>query len=224
VSKNPNFINKEEFYTRRNGISVPLNEYGEYYYYIESKSLVEELNTKSSIYKLTLLKKTKVKKEEIKNEEKEIVFIPTENLKDNQKLPKKEENISNEKNKEKSNDLKSAIDKPVIKKELQLIYPGNTSIVDMAKLDNLKFSWKKLNGATKYNLNLYNLKSGKQKILNKEIQSNFYILNDLGILDIGNFEWELIAEIEEDGVLVEKRKTAKFKIILSEELDKPDLN
>lgn len=100
------------------------------------------------------------------------------------------------------------------------IYPKSS--VDMAGKNRLVFRWGGSPMVEEYELVLREEKAGGGEILKKKVKTTEFVLNDLTILDIGNFSWEVSA-IGKNGERVKSPKI-RFRILLSEDLSAPELD
>jgi uncharacterized protein (DUF2249 family) len=205
ISQSEKLENSEEFLSSRNGIAIPIVKEGKYYFQLHSISSIPELNTSTEIYSIQVHSSQKGNQNK-EGKPKELKKEQTTNS-----IPK---------------DVEKENKEVVAKKEipLNLLYPANGSTIDMAKLNSLKFKWTSLGEGTIYSLKLFQLNSGKNQILSKELSESSFNLQDLGQLDIGNFEWEIEAQNPKVPDFSIKKAVARFKIILSEELEKPNIN
>jgi hypothetical protein len=110
----------------------------------------------------------------------------------------------------------------IVKSKLALskptaIYP--LSVVDMANKNRLVFRWKKVEAAQKYEFIFRQGSTVGKELLRKSVNTNQFVLNDLTILDVGNFSWEVKA-LSQTGESISSGSNP-FKIILSKELDAP---
>ncbi len=203
ISKFENLEKSEEYISNRNGISIPILLEGKYYFQVHSISSIPELNSSTEKYLI-----------QVHSQKKAIVKEESKQPKPNESKTEQTTNTIPKENKE------------VVKQEinLNLLYPANGTTIDMAKLNSLRFKWTSLGEGTVYSLKLFQLNSGKNQILSKELKENSFNLQDLGQLDVGNFEWEIEAQNPAIPDFPIKKGIARFKIILSEELEKPNIN
>ncbi|MCC5815583.1 MAG: hypothetical protein JJT78_12575 [Leptospira sp.] len=104
------------------------------------------------------------------------------------------------------------------------IYPKST--IDMAGKSSLVFRWKGIVNFKEYEFTLNEEKSGGKVLIRKNVTGNQYKLDDLTILDIGSYSWQVKAlksadDLTENSAISPK---AKFRIILSEDLEAPELD
>jgi hypothetical protein len=105
------------------------------------------------------------------------------------------------------------------KPELKLLTPKG--VIDMSKLNSLNFKWNLTGGTGVYILKLYNLDAGRSLVFEEKLTSNTFQLKELSKLDEAKFEWTIEAQLEGKEPVNAK---ANFSIILSEELEKPNLD
>ena len=116
----------------------------------------------------------------------------------------------------------NAISKPSIaeseKTSFSLVSPRTGQTIDMSKSDSIIFRWK-TDAKGRFKFRLY---SSKNQLLHEQIvQTQFFRFSDLSKLDVGKFYWEV--ELLDKNSASNKLRSG-FSIMLSKELDKPELN
>jgi len=94
------------------------------------------------------------------------------------------------------------------------VYPGSGSSfgpAELRRLPTIRFLWEAVPGATSY---LFTLSQGSQAVplIQSRCAGSFYVLNDISILDRGEYQWTAEAqafdkngELEQDGMRAESR-------------------
>lgn len=101
------------------------------------------------------------------------------------------------------------------------IYPKGT--IDMAKKASLSFRWKGIPDVDEYEFILKEEKTGGKTLVSRNVKGLQFTLKDLTILDIGQFSWQVKATHGSTGESIVSPAT-KIQIILSEDLDAPELD
>jgi len=190
ISKDPQ--NKETFLEKtslRNSLSLSLPS-GDYSWKVIGNGSLPGSSTSSEWKRFKVVI--------LEPEQEKVVEIQTSEVKENVKIvqsPKSQEELS----------------KP------KPIYP--LSVVDMANKDRLVFRWNKVSSAQKYEFILREGNSEGKELIRKFLNTNQFILNDLTLLDIGNFSWEVRAVASDQESL--SSGNIQFRIILSSELEAP---
>ncbi|MCL2810059.1 MAG: hypothetical protein FWD24_08385 [Treponema sp.] len=77
---------------------------------------------------------------------------------------------------------------------------------DLRSLDSILFRWEPVQGANSYIFTLsQQTESGRRQIIRTTLNSNSYILNNLQLLDRGNFVWQVEAVSIERGNVINRR-------------------
>lgn len=103
--------------------------------------------------------------------------------------------------------------KPSLLKEPVLISPAENFVIDISYLRdfrNIQFKWSENKLVNEYLFELYqkNDKGTSRRILSAKITENSYLLSDLTVLDVGEFEWRVTAfKKAADGSINNKSKT-----------------
>lgn len=111
------------------------------------------------------------------------------------------------------------IEKQLLPKPV-LVSPVNNFVIDGNYLQNnktIKFTWNKSENAGYYSFALYSIgKNGAAKKLlsSDNIKSTEYILKDFSVLDVGTFEWRVVAYSKDAKGRIQKSETStsSFKI------------
>ena len=104
--------------------------------------------------------------------------------------------------------------------------PPGGSVINMRDRDSLRLEWKKLNGADRYRLTLYQMRGQRMNnILEEETRDTAYTMKRLRLLDEGEFLWTLQAlDTDASGSRVLRRSPVarrSFTITLGKQLEKP---
>ena len=105
---------------------------------------------------------------------------------------------------------------------VRLLFPGPDSVVDMTVRESLPFRWSAVPGAARYR---FTLRRGKRVLIAKDVAENAMLLTDLGLLDVGQFEWQVTATLMSP-TTSEKAPTTtgRFRIILRTGPGRPELD
>lgn len=75
------------------------------------------------------------------------------------------------------------------------LFPKNGQVVNMTQRDDLKFEWQPRPGISNYTIILYQkLGSDKKQVLQKSTSTAFFLMNEIELLDKGDFVWEIYFE------------------------------
>lgn len=76
--------------------------------------------------------------------------------------------------------------------QLGPVYPTMGAVVNMTTKKNLKFEWERRPGIRDYIIHIYSEREGDKKlILQKSTAGNAFILDEIELLDQGQFSWEI---------------------------------
>ena len=106
-----------------------------------------------------------------------------------------------------------AEEKPKKPETVILRVPARGGIVDMSNSETLRFTWNQSVGADTYRFTLYH--NGKT-VTELETNKTVYVLTDLGLLDIGRFDWKVVPVNKANG-LEGEGSTSYFSITLNDE-------
>ncbi len=109
-----------------------------------------------------------------------------------------------------------------------LVAPSKNEVIDMTDRKNLLFEWRKVQNADRFRLKLYKkIDADSELILEKEIQGTSYRLEDISLLEQGDFVWSLqalkINELTGKPTQESESAEALFSIKLENRLEKPKL-
>lgn len=203
ISKDENFTNiLEEKTLSRNAILFEL-EKGKYFWKVESSNNLNQSSkfSKVSSFEIDMEETKKTSSKTISSEE----FEPPPS----KEIPTKEKVIT-----ELKQNIEPKISKPYI------IFPKNSSTVDMNNLDALIFQWSKVPGAKSYNIQL--LSFTNELIFETEKTETTYTFKELSKLDVGSFQFQVTA-IPGDEKLSSVTSTVKFNITLGKDLSPPEI-
>jgi hypothetical protein len=114
---------------------------------------------------------------------------------------------------------------PVLKKP-EIIFPADGQNVDMSGKHSLTFTWEAVENAQFYNIALYYADSPVPVLRENGLKETQYTLNDLRMLDIGEFTLTVQAGYEyvESGITGKSLKTkSNFNISLDISPEKPEI-
>ncbi len=203
ISKDENFTNIiEEKTLTRNAILFEL-EKGKYYWKVESSTSLNNSTKTSKIlsFHIDVEEAKKIPSKTISSEE----FEPPPS----KEIPSKEKVIT-----ELKKNIEPKISKPII------LFPKNSSTVDMNNLDALIFQWTKVAGAKAYNIQL--LSFTNELIFETEKTVNTYTFKELSKLDVGSFQFQVTA-IPGDEKTSSVTSSIKFNISLGKDLSPPEI-
>lgn len=97
-------------------------------------------------------------------------------------------------------------------------FPKQGTRVDMTARNTLPFRWEALRGAEAYVINVYSNKGGKRtRIAGGRVRGTEFLIQDLSLLDRGNFVWTISALRTSDGKTIASRAVeSEFTITLQE--------
>jgi hypothetical protein len=108
--------------------------------------------------------------------------------------------------------------------QVTILYPLDKSQVDLSPVDEVSFSWKPLEDAKEYEMELVRLPERKSILKKTKLKKTNYLIQDLKIFKRGQYEVRVRALVfDSKGERYSKETISKFEIILSQISTKEDL-